>query len=48
MEIIGNPTQFEIKKAARALMDGHLVGFPTETVYGLGADARNIDAVRQI
>jgi L-threonylcarbamoyladenylate synthase len=48
MEIIGNPTQVEIKKAARALMDGHLVAFPTETVYGLGADARNIDAVRQI
>ena len=29
-------------------MAGHLVAFPTETVYGLGADARNPDAVRRI
>ena len=46
MEIISNPTQFEIKKAAQALMDGHLVAFPTETVYGLGADATNENAVQ--
>jgi L-threonylcarbamoyladenylate synthase len=29
-------------------MAGHLVAFPTETVYGLGADARNPDAVKRI
>ena len=34
--------------AARALHDGHLVAFPTETVYGLGADACNADAVAGI
>lgn len=48
MEIISNPTLGEIKKAANALKDGHLVAFPTETVYGLGADATNEKAVGRI
>jgi len=48
MEIISNPTQVEIKKAAQALKDGHLVAFPTETVYGLGADATNENAVSRV
>jgi L-threonylcarbamoyladenylate synthase len=48
MEIISNPTQNEIKRAAKALKDGHLVAFPTETVYGLGADATNEKAVSRI
>lgn len=34
--------------AAQALQDGHLVSFPTETVYGLGADATNDEAVAKI
>jgi L-threonylcarbamoyladenylate synthase len=37
-----------IRDAAAALKAGHLVAFPTETVYGLGADARNPDAVKRI
>jgi L-threonylcarbamoyladenylate synthase len=37
-----------IREAAGALKAGHLVAFPTETVYGLGADARNSDAVKRI
>ena len=48
MEIIYNCTQEDIKKAAKALKDGHLVAFPTETVYGLGADATNEHAVGRI
>ena len=48
MEIINNPTHDGIKKAAKALKDGHLVAFPTETVYGLGADATNKKAVSRI
>ena len=36
------------QKAAQALRDGHLVSFPTETVYGLGADATNDQAVAKI
>lgn len=37
-----------IARAARALYSGHLVAFPTETVYGLGADAQNREAVSRI
>jgi L-threonylcarbamoyladenylate synthase len=37
-----------IVSAAQTLKDGHLVAFPTETVYGLGADATNPDAVAKI
>jgi L-threonylcarbamoyladenylate synthase len=48
MEIISNPTEDEIKRAAKVLKDGHLVAFPTETVYGLGADANNENAVARI
>jgi L-threonylcarbamoyladenylate synthase len=34
--------------AADCLADGGLVGFPTETVYGLGADATNAQAVARL
>jgi len=35
-------------RASTILADGGLVAFPTETVYGLGADARNDVAVARI
>jgi L-threonylcarbamoyladenylate synthase len=38
----------EIDRAAAFLRDGELVAFPTETVYGLGADATNDEAVAAI
>ena len=38
----------EIHRAAALLRSGGLVAFPTETVYGLGADARNPAAVARI
>ena len=37
-----------IDSAASKLVAGHLVAFPTETVYGLGADATSRDAIRRI
>jgi L-threonylcarbamoyladenylate synthase len=37
-----------IERAARLLLEGEIVAFPTETVYGLGADARRSDAVEKI
>ena len=37
-----------IQNAAEQLKAGHLVAFPTETVYGLGADATNEQAVKRI
>ena len=48
MTIISNCTASIIKDAALALKEGHLVAFPTETVYGLGADATNEKAVARI
>jgi L-threonylcarbamoyladenylate synthase len=48
MEFISNCTADAIANAAKALKDGHLVAFPTETVYGLGADATNEKAVSRI
>jgi L-threonylcarbamoyladenylate synthase len=38
----------EIRKAAELLRAGGLVAFPTETVYGLGADASNATAVARL
>ena len=42
------PTAAEIDHAARLLTAGRLVAFPTETVYGLGANALDTDAVARI
>lgn len=38
----------ELERAARVLRNGGLVAFPTETVYGLGANALNAEAVARI
>lgn len=38
----------EVRAAAEALRVGQLVGFPTETVYGLGADATNPEALHRL
>lgn len=37
-----------VERAVALLRAGELVGLPTETVYGLGADATNADAVRKV
>lgn len=42
------PTLANLALAARALKEGKLVSFPTETVYGLGGDATNDRAVAAI
>jgi L-threonylcarbamoyladenylate synthase len=41
-------TETEIARAVEVLHDGGLVAFPTETVYGLGADASSADAVHRL
>ena len=48
MTIISNCTASALKEAAASLIAGNLVAFPTETVYGLGADASNQQAVARI
>ncbi len=42
------PETAKIRSAAQTIKKGRLVAFPTETVYGLGADAMNTEAVRRI
>lgn len=46
--ILRTPDSAALAAAARAIRDGRLVAFPTETVYGLGADATNGEAVARI
>jgi L-threonylcarbamoyladenylate synthase len=48
MTIISNCTASALKDAAESLIAGNLVAFPTETVYGLGTDASNQQAVARI
>jgi len=43
-----NPTTDDYRRAVDLLRAGELVAFPTETVYGLGADAANPEAVARI
>ena len=45
---IEKATEFSIRKAAEIIRNGGLVAFPTETVYGLGADALNPSAAAGI
>jgi L-threonylcarbamoyladenylate synthase len=46
--LIAKPNTTNLARAARLLRAGKLVAFPTETVYGLGADATNARAVAAI
>ena len=43
-----NPNIEYLREAGEIIKKGGLVGFPTETVYGLGADALNEEAARKI
>ncbi|CAB4595859.1 unannotated protein [freshwater metagenome] len=47
-DFLSNCTADTLADAAARLIHGHLVAFPTETVYGLGADATNPAAVARI
>lgn len=47
LEIL-SPTNETLERAAHLLLKGELVGIPTETVYGLAADATNDHAVAKI
>lgn len=41
-------SEYDIAEAGKMIAEGKLVAFPTETVYGLGANALNEEAVRNI
>lgn len=47
-QFLSNCSVNSLNVAAQALKDGSLVAFPTETVYGLGADATNELAVSRV
>lgn len=47
-QFVSKCTVDALQNAAQTLLDGNLVAFPTETVYGLGADALNKQAVARI
>jgi len=48
LQFLSGSSAGELINAAEKLISGNLVVFPTETVYGLGADASNADAVERI
>lgn len=43
-----HPEAHKIAKAADALRDGALILYPTDTVYGIGCDPRNKDAIERL
>lgn len=47
-QFVSKCTADALRTAAQTLLNGNLVAFPTETVYGLGADALNKQAVARI
>ena len=47
-QFVSNCTADAMARAAQSLKSGSLIAFPTETVYGLGADATNQQAVARI
>jgi L-threonylcarbamoyladenylate synthase len=47
-QFVSNCTADAMARAALSLKSGSLIAFPTETVYGLGADATNPEAVARI
>ena len=47
-KIIDASSKDGLDQAAQLIKAGELVVFPTETVYGLGADAFNVEAVKKI
>ena len=47
-KMLSGEREVDLKEAAKLLQDGEIVAFPTETVYGLGANAMDAAAVKKI
>jgi len=45
---VGQPTNWQIGFAAHVIRCGGVIAYPTETVWGLGCDPENSDAIRKI
>lgn len=48
MVLIVNTKDSQLKKAAKIVKEGGLIIYPTDTVYGLGCDPYNIQAVKKV
>ncbi len=48
LAVLLDPTEDNLEVAGRALREGRCVAFPTETVYGLGANALDASAVANV
>lgn len=46
--LVENPDEKVLEQSAELIKAGEIIGFPTETVYGLGADGLNEEAVKKI
>ena len=46
--IVDNPNKNELNKIRSMLGQGKLVVYPTDTIYGIGVDINNIDAVKKV
>ncbi|MBL6656498.1 MAG: Sua5/YciO/YrdC/YwlC family protein, partial [Flavobacteriaceae bacterium] len=42
------PIQFDFKPALEALRAGELILYPTDTIWGIGCDATNAEAVQKV
>ncbi len=45
---LGNPDEAVLRRAAQVVRGGGLIVYPTETLYGIGADASNPGAIKRI
>ena len=45
---MGNIINKEVEKAAKILRNGGIIVYPTDTVWGIGCDATNEDAIKKI
>ena len=46
--LVKKPDEVAVLEGAKLIKSGEIVGMPTETVYGLGADATNPDAIKKV
>lgn len=48
MRVITNPTKNDLKYALNQLKKGHLVVYPTDTIYGIASDINNAEALKKV
>ena len=46
--MINNATDDNLKLAEKLILDGKIIIYPTDTLYGFGVDATNVDAINKL